>query len=91
MVGMAGNLPHVRGVNVATCSCAPADAHALVDDVLLALKNDPPESPVVAVAQQHLHAFLEAEPEGSFARNCREERLQEMCDRKYLAGVGRRQ
>ena len=87
--GASGNAHHVRGADVATCACAPEDAALLVDDVLLALKHDPPAgSPVVALALQHLAAFLDAEPEGSFQRNSRVLVLRESCSAAVLARLG---
>ena len=57
--------------------------------MLLALKHDPPAgSPVVALALQHLAAFLDAEPEGSFQRNSRVLVLRESCSAAVLARLG---
>ena len=88
-VGHAGNLAHLRVADVGACACSTGDAPALVDDVLLALRHDPPsESPVVAVARQHLAAFLEGEPEGTFQRNWRIQVLQESLAAEHQTAIG---
>ena len=88
-VGANGNLHHLRGATVDNAACAAEDAKGLVDDVLLALANDPPpDSPLVALAVNHLAAFLEAEPEGSFHHNNRILLLKESCAPQVLAALG---
>ena len=59
--------------------------------MLLALRHDPPEdSPLVGLALQHLRAFLEAEADGTFARNVRVEHLMELLGAKYQKVLGLR-
>ena len=85
-VGTNGNAHLLRNCAAATCAVADADAADLIDDVLLALRHDPPrDAPAVALAVQCLGAFLAAEPAGSFARNTRTELLREAVSADILA------